>query len=59
MTTIIPEGDNIRKAVKWIDGERQTSPEKSIIKLIDDAGMQFNLSPKDSEFLYRFFTKKD
>ncbi len=59
MSTIIPEGDGIKKAIKWIDGEKSDNTDKTFIKLLDEAGMKFNLSPKDSEFLFRFYTKKD
>ncbi len=58
MSTIIPEGDGIKKAIKWIDSEKSDN-NKALIKLLDEAGMRFNLSPKDSEFLFRFYTKKE
>lgn len=38
---------------------KSDKPEKKLITLIDEAGMNFNLSPKDSDFLFRFYTKKD
>jgi hypothetical protein len=50
---IAPEGDNLRNAVKWIGAERKADPEKSLKKLINEAGAKFNLSPKDMEFLAR------
>ena len=59
MNTIMPEGDGIKKAITWIDGAKSDQPEKKLITLIDEAGMNFNLSPKDSDFLFRFYTKKD
>ena len=59
MSTIMPEGDGIKKAIKWIDQEKKDCPQKTMMALLDEAGMTFNLSPKDSDFLFRFFTKKD
>ena len=59
MSTVIPEGENIRKAIRWIDEAHQDSPDKKKIKLIDEAGMRFNLTPKDTDFLVRFYSKKD
>ena len=59
MSTVIPEGEGIRKAVKWIDEARKDTPDRPLMKLIDEAGMAFNLAPKDTEFLIRFFSKKD
>lgn len=57
MTTIMPEGENIRKAVKWISGELQDNPNKSLQKLVNDAVLRFDLSPKDAEFLTSFYRK--
>ena len=57
MTTIMPEGENIRKAVKWISGELQENPSKSLQKLVNEAVLRFDLSPKDAEFLTSFYRK--
>lgn len=59
MSTIMPEGDAIRKAITWIDGNHRDNPGKKLITLIDEAGMRFNLTPKDTDFLVRFYLKKD
>ena len=59
MNTIMPEGDGIKKAIQWIDQAKADNPEKKLIRFIDEAGMKYNLSPKDSDFLFRFYTKKD
>ena len=58
MTTIIPEGDDIRKAVQWISEERQNNPDKKIADLVEDAALRFDLSPKDSEALIRLLKEK-
>ena len=54
MTTIQPESENLRKAVKWISDERQYGPNKKTSKLIEEACFKFNLSPADAEYLARF-----
>jgi hypothetical protein len=54
MTTIQPESENLRKAVKWISDERQYGPAKKLSKLIEEACFKFNLSPADAENLIRF-----
>ena len=54
MTTIIPEGEAIRRAVKWISEKRQEEPGIKIHRLVDEASMRFNLSPKEQAFLVRF-----
>ena len=57
MTTVMPEGENIRKAVKWISSELQDNPNKSLQKIVNDAVLRFDLSPKDAEFLTSFYRK--
>ena len=52
--SIQPEGEDLRKAVKWISEERQENPQKNPQILVDEASLKFNLSPKDSQFLSRF-----
>ncbi len=52
--SIQPEGEALRKAVKWISEERKFKPEINLHKLIEEACIKFNLSPKDGDFLARF-----
>jgi len=51
--TIQPSGDHLRNAVKWISEARKANPEKSLKKIINEAGAKFNLSPADMEYLAR------
>ena len=53
MTTVQPEGEQIRKAVKWIAAEKMDNPGKSRLKLIEEAGVKFDLSPAEEEYLTR------
>ena len=55
MTTVMPEGEALRKAVKWISAELGEKPDKSVQKLVNEAVTRFDLSPKDSEFLMAFY----
>lgn len=55
MTTIMPEGEALRSAIKWISAKREEDPKKKIVSLINDAVLRFDLSPKDNEFLLNFF----
>ncbi len=57
MTTIMPEGEALRKAVKWISAEISEHPDKSVQKLVNEAVTRFDLSPKDTEFLMSFYRK--
>ena len=58
MATIMPQGELLRRAVKWIDERRGTTKEP-LTALIDRAAMNFNLSPKDAHFLNNFFKERD
>ncbi len=54
MSTIKPQGEKLRNAVKWISEKRKENPDTNLSHLVDQASFQFDLSPKDSEFLLRF-----
>ncbi len=56
MTVPLPEGEMLRKAVRWISEQRESVPRLPLAELIDAGGKRFNLSPKDCEFLAHFFT---
>ena len=58
MTTVQPEGEDLRKAVKWISDERTYGVEKTLSKLIEDASLKFDLSPMDAEYLVNFFRRE-
>ena len=55
MATIQPKGEKVRQAVKWISEGRLEDEGRSIALLIQEAAGQFNLSPKDEEFLRSFY----
>jgi hypothetical protein len=57
MATILPEGEEIRRAIKWISARREDCPGMPLQKLIEEAALQFDLSPLDEEFLTGFFRK--
>ncbi|MGD8701345.1 MAG: hypothetical protein PVH26_02835 [Desulfosarcina sp.] len=53
--TIQPEGENLRKAVKWIAEEEKAGSSKSRQELLEAACLRFNLTPMESEYLARSF----
>jgi hypothetical protein len=56
--SIQPEGEDLRKAVKWISEKIQDCSGKPMMKLIEEAALKFDLAPKDQEYLIRFYSKK-
>lgn len=57
--SIQPEGEDLRKATKWISDQRQGDPPAALSRLIEQACVRFDLPPNDAEFLMRFFAGKD
>ncbi len=59
MSTVLEKkGDNVTKAINFIDAELQQNPETPVHKLISESGARFNLSPKDEEYLTGFFKRR-
>jgi len=52
---IQPEGEAVRKAVKYISEEKQAAPGASLAQLIQRACIAFDLTPKDAMFLEKFY----
>lgn len=55
MSTLIPQGELVRKAAAYITEQRASDPGKSLALLLDEAGMRFNLTPLDAQALERLF----
>lgn len=57
MTTIMPQGELLKKAMAWIlevPGQDQDRRRR-----IDEAAMRFNLTPKDVECLLRLLEEQE
>jgi hypothetical protein len=52
----LPEGEDLRRAVKWISAGLQDDPNQKIMPLIEQAIFKYDLAPKDAEFLINFYT---
>jgi len=58
MNELLPDGEDIRRAVKWVSGNLQENPEQPVMPLVNEAIFKFDLSPKDAEFLIGFYSHK-
>jgi hypothetical protein len=58
MATIVPEGEEVQRAIKWISANLDENPNQPKSKLIEQAVFKFDLSPKDADFLLGFYSKK-
>lgn len=50
---LLPRGTSLRNAVRWISEQRTERPEASLVKLIDEASIRFDLSPQEASFLHQ------
>ncbi len=46
-----PPGDRIRKAITWVSDAVLSQPDKSRRRLLEEAEIRFNLTPRECEFL--------
>ena len=55
MSNPLPEGEDLRRAVKWISSNLQDVTPQPVFRLVEQAIFKFDLSPKDGEYLLNFF----
>jgi len=48
----------IKTAMKWIDEQLRAHPEADRLKLVNEAGRRFDLSPIDEDFLLRHLAQR-
>ena len=58
MSELLPEGEDLRRALQWINDRRKDDPDAGLVKLLDEASLRFDLSPLDQEFLLSVLGKK-
>ncbi|MEI6213856.1 MAG: hypothetical protein WCP10_07090 [Desulfuromonadales bacterium] len=56
MRDMLPDGDDVRRAVKWVSGNIQENPEQRVGIFVQEAIFKFDLSPRDADFLINFFS---
>lgn len=57
MRDLLPDGDDVRRAVKWVSDTLQSNPEEPVARFVQEAIFRFDLSPRDSDFLIEFFSR--
>ncbi len=58
MHELLPDGEDLRRSIRWISGNLQDDAAQPVHKLVQEAVFKFDLSPKDSEFLIGFYGRK-
>lgn len=57
MSTILPEGEDLHRAIKWVSSCLQDNADQPVNKLVQEAIFKFDLSPRDADFLIDFYHK--
>jgi hypothetical protein len=50
---VVPEGDGLRRAMRWLDERAREDPRADRAKLVGEAALRFDLTPLDADFLVR------
>jgi hypothetical protein len=53
--SIFPKGERVRSAIRWISEHLKEDPSRAVIRLAQEAAVQFDLTPKESEELIQFY----
>lgn len=56
---ILPQGEHVRRAVRWMSDRRREQWKSSPLMLVDEASRRFDLSPLEEEWMMRTFAKID
>jgi hypothetical protein len=56
-SSILPPGEMLRRAVKWISDQRLDHPQESIQQLVEQASFRYDLSPGETDWLLRSITE--
>jgi hypothetical protein len=55
---ILPEGEDLRRAIRWVSEKLQDSPGGPLKVFVNEAIFKFDVSPKDARFLIDFFKER-
>ena len=58
MTTVLPQGESLRRALAWISERREREPATPVLPLVEEASLRFDLTPNESEWLLHTLTQK-
>jgi hypothetical protein len=59
MTEVLPKGEDLRRAVKWVSANLLENSDQPVQPLVQEAIFKFDLSPMDADFLIRFYSKRN
>jgi hypothetical protein len=51
--SILPEGEHLRRAMRWLSDNRLTRTNVSPLQLVGEAAVRFDLSPLEEDWMLR------
>jgi len=54
MSSMQPEGEAMRRAVRFVSDALREDPERPLGSLVDEAALRFDLDPRQTEYLLDF-----
>jgi hypothetical protein len=55
MSELLPEGESMRRAVRWVSDQLREDPDQRLGPLLDRAMRRFDLTPAQCERLLAFY----
>jgi hypothetical protein len=55
MAGIQPEGESMRRAIRFVSEAIQDDAGRSIASILDEAALRFDLDPRQAEYLIEFY----
>lgn len=55
---LVPQGELLRRAMRWLDDRRREGVELPRARLVEEAAIRFNLTPFEEEFLLQTWAKE-
>ena len=55
MSDVLPSGESLRRAVRYISDQLQEDADQPLLSLVDKASQRFDLTPKEEEYLIHFY----
>ena len=56
-TRLVPQGELLRRAMRWLDDRRRDGIELPRARLVEEAAVRFNLTPWEEEFLLQTWAR--
>ena len=55
MSEVLPSGESLLRAVRYISDQLQEDADQPLLALVDKASQRFDLTPKEEEYLIQFY----